>query len=56
LQIGVNLRGVAHASERIDEFDRRAPDRLMHAALERGLVVEERRAVPGNPEQADIVE
>ena len=56
VQVLVDLAGAAHAAERIDQFHRRAADRLVHAALERGLVVHERRVIPVDAEQPELVE
>ena len=56
LQIAVDLRRRADAAEIVGEFGRRAAHRLVDAALERRLVVHERRMVPVDAEQAELVE
>ena len=56
LQVLVDLAGAADAAERVDKLDRGAPDGLIDPALEGGLVVEERRAVPVHAEQPELVE
>src|SRR5690606_32979811 len=54
LQVLVDLRGAAHAAERVDQFGGGAAHHLIDAELEGGLVVKERRVLPLDAEQADL--
>lgn len=56
MQVFVHLRRAPDPPKRIDEFDGRALDCLMHAPLERRFVVEERRGLPGHAEESELVE
>src|SRR5690606_5571563 len=56
LQVAVYLRRTTYPAKCINQLDGRATHRLVHAALERGLVVEEGGAVPVNPKEAKLVE
>ena len=56
LQVGIDLRSPAYAAERVDKLNRRAAYRLVHAALERSLVIEEGCVVPVDAEQAELIE
>src|SRR5262249_23889554 len=56
LEVLVDLAGAAHTADRIDQFHRGTADGLMHATLESCLVVEERRVVPIDAEEAQLVQ